>query len=88
MHFLPRRSHCGHLNPNPQKYYVTSPPICETGYLECIQVVNTKKNENTEYQLHRSSKSRVLGKSDLLTKRRSIFGPAVSFQDLDDSGKS
>ena len=48
--------------------------------------VNAEKN--FESKLHWSSKSQVWGSVDLLTKRRRIFGPNVSFQKLDDSRES
>ena len=56
--------------------------------MECMEGVNTKESENFEVELHWSSKSQVWGSVDLLTRRRAISGPSVSFQNLDASRES
>ena len=56
--------------------------------MECMEGVNTKESENFEVELHWSSKSQVWGSVDRLTKRRTIFGPNASFQNLDASRKN
>ena len=56
--------------------------------MESLEDVDTKKSGKYKPEVHRTSKSQVWGSVDLLTKRRRIFGPNASFQNLDASRES